>query len=203
VGKIEAVIFDLGGVILDIDSKREADRFAELGLEEYENIFTPTNMNDFFKRQEIGEVIEDNFYDGFRELTATDLSDEDIHEAWNLILTDFMPERMAFLEELAEKYPIYLFSNTNDIHTREFKKRCLDQTGRELDSYFTQAFYSQELGLRKPEPAAFQKVLELTDLAAETTVFIDDNADNIAGAASVGLQTIHLTDGKTILDLEF
>jgi putative hydrolase of the HAD superfamily len=199
--KVNAIIFDLGGVIMDIDSKREADRFAELGIKDYQSIFTPTNMNEFFQRQEIGEILEDNFYDGFRELTGSSLSDNDIEETWDLILTDFKPERMEFLDELSKKYPIYLFSNTNDIHTKRFMQMCLEQFGRPLLSYFTEVFYSQEVGMRKPNPEAFKKVLELAGLDAETTIFVDDVEANIEGAKTAGLQTVHLVAPRTILDL--
>jgi putative hydrolase of the HAD superfamily len=200
-GKITAIIFDLGGVVMDIDHKREADRFAELGIKDYLSIFSPTNMNEFFQRQEIGEILEDKFYDGFRELTATSLSDKNIEEAWNLILTDFKPERMAFLDELSKNYPVYLFSNTNDIHTKRFKEMCLEQFGRPLSSFFTEVYYSQEVGMRKPNPEAFKKVLELAGLEAETTIFVDDVEANIEGAKAAGLQAVHLVAPRTILDL--
>lgn len=200
---VKAIIFDLGGVVLDIDSERENQRFAELGIENYRKFFTPANMNVFFQKQEVGEVLEDQFYDGFRQLTGSSLSDRDIKETWNLILTDFNSARMAYLEKLRQRFPIYLFSNTNDIHTRRFEALCLEQMGKPLSDYFEQLYYSQEIHMRKPNPQAFQKVLDLSGLKAEETVFIDDNADNVAGAKSVGLQTIHLVAPTTILDLTF
>ncbi|HEY0222143.1 MAG TPA: HAD family phosphatase [Lactovum miscens] len=201
--EIKAIIFDLGGVIIDLDQESEIRYFVEQGIPDYENIFSQKNMTNFFKEQEVGDISEPEFYEGFRKLTNVRLSDEKIEEGWNKILTDFLSERIMYLEELSKRYPIYLFSNTNTIHTREFEKRCLGQFGRPLSSYFRELFYSQELGLRKPEREAFIKVIELAGLDVKTTVFIDDNRDNIEGTISVGLQTMHLTSPTTILDLKF
>lgn len=200
---IKAILFDLGGVIMDLDHASQTQYFAEKGVLNYASLFSAKNMDDFFKRQEVGDLSEAEFYEGFRQLTKIDLTDEVIREGWNKILTDFLPERFSYLEKLAEKYPLYLFSNTNSIHSREFEKRCLDQLDRPLSSYFRKLFYSQEVGLRKPDALAFRKVLELAGLEAKNTVFVDDNADNIAGAKSVGLQTVHLALPTTILDLKF
>ncbi|GAB2025973.1 HAD family phosphatase [Lactovum odontotermitis] len=198
---VKAIIFDLGGVIMDLAPERQKARFEALGIRDFKSLFTPANMNDFFEKQEIGKVTEDTFYDGFRELTGSDLSDGEIEEAWDLILTDFKPERMDFLEKLGKQYPIYLFSNTNDVHTKRYEAMVLEQFGRPLSSYFTEVFYSQNIGLRKPSPEAFKKVLEMAGLEAETTIFVDDSAPNIAGAKSIGLQTVHLVAPRTILDL--
>lgn len=84
-----------------------------------------------------------------------------------------------------------------------FEALCLKQMGKPLSHYFKKLFYSQELGLRKPAPEAFEKVLDQAGIKAEETLFIDDNADNIQGAASVGLHTYHLVSPETLLDLEF
>ena len=199
---VKNIILDLGGGILDFDFERMAHQFHKLGIPEFEDYFTLKKQADFFEALELGRITPDVFCERLREEAKVDVENEAIEKAWNLILKDFIPERMDFLERISEKYNIFLFSNTNSIHAKCFEKRCIEQTGRTLDSYFKQVFYSHSLHLRKPDPVAFEDILERSGLQASETLFIDDNAANIAGAHKVGLQTIHLQKPQTILDLE-
>ncbi|MDR0298286.1 MAG: HAD family phosphatase [Streptococcaceae bacterium] len=197
--KTEAIIFDLGGVILDLGFEAMLARFLELGVTQQQL----AGSRFFDEGFETGLVSADDCFSSLRALSGHDLSAREMTDAWNLMITDFVPERMAVLETLAKKVPIYLFSNTNAIHATYFKPLCEQQMGKPFENYFTKAFYSHELGLRKPYPEAFKKVLALSELTAKNTLFIDDNANNIKGAARTGLQTLHLSAPTTLLDLEF
>lgn len=199
---VKNIIFDLGGVILDLDFERMMQQFYKLGIPDFEDYFTLKKQVDFFEALELGLITPEGFCDRLREEAKVDVDNEAIEEAWNLILKDFSSERMNYLERISEKYNIFLFSNTNSIHAKCFEKRCLEQTGRTLESYFKQVFYSHSLHLRKPDMVAFKEVLERSGLQAAETLFIDDNLANIVGAQKVGLQTIHLQKPQTILDLE-
>lgn len=199
---VKNIIFDLGGVILDLDFERMTQQFYKLGIPDFEDYFTLKKQVDFFEALELGLITPEGFCDRLREEAKVDVDNEAIEEAWNLILKDFSSERMNYLERISEKYNIFLFSNTNSIHAKCFEKRCLEQTGRTLESYFKQVFYSNSLHLRKPDMVAFKEVLERSGLQAAETLFIDDNLANIVGAQKVGLQTIHLQKPQTILDLE-
>lgn len=199
---VKNIIFDLGGVILDLDFERMTQQFYKLGIPDFEDYFTLKKQADFFEALELGLITPEGFCDRLREEAKVDVDNEAIEEAWNLILKDFSSERMNYLERISEKYNIFLFSNTNSIHAKCFEKRCLEQTGRTLESYFKQVFYSHSLHLRKPDMVAFKEVLERSGLQAAETLFIDDNLANIVGAQKVGLQTIHLQKPQTILDLE-
>lgn len=199
---VKNIIFDLGGVILDLDFERMTQQFYKLGIPDFEDYFTLKKQVDFFEALELGLITPEGFCDRLREEAKVDVDNEAIEEAWNLILKDFSSERMNYLERISEKYNIFLFSNTNSIHAKCFEKRCLEQTGRTLESYFKQVFYSHSLHLRKPDMVVFKEVLERSGLQAAETLFIDDNLANIVGAQKVGLQTIHLQKPQTILDLE-
>lgn len=200
---INNIIFDLGGVILDLGFDKMVKRFEELGISNFEQYFNPKTANDLFYRQEIGEISDQEFFDGFRKLTSSNLTNSKIENAWNLMLTDFVPERMNVLDKLSEDYYVALFSNTNAIHARRFEENCLLDFDRSLTSYFHKIYYSHNLHLRKPDVEAFEKVLKLSHLRADETLFIDDNADNIAGAEAAGLRAYHLTNGEQITDLDF
>ena len=200
---MENIIFDLGGVILDVDFSATEQAFEDLGIENFSQYFTPLKQQALFEHLELGIVELDNFYQAFRELTHSQLTNQQIEEAWNQMITHFDSKRMALLEALAERYNIYLFSNTNAIHVKCFEARCQLEMGQPLSHYFREIYYSNKLYLRKPSVESFRKVLNLSGLKASDTLFIDDNIDNINGAQAAGLQTLHLQFPQTILDLEF
>lgn len=152
---------------------------------------------------ETGKNTPEEFYEGFRRESGTELSDEQIRDAWNAMLGPFPAERLEWLQEIGTRYNIYLFSNTNKIHYAAFQQIFRESTGSEnFDDYFIKAHYSHELGLRKPYPSSYTKLLEMEKLKPDETLFIDDTAKNIEGAKQAGLHTILLLPPKTVFDLD-
>ena len=100
---VKNIIFDLGGVILDLDFERMAHQFHKLGIPEFEDYFTLKKQADFFEALELGRITPDVFCERLREEAKVDVENEAIEKAWNLILKDFIPERMDFLERISEK----------------------------------------------------------------------------------------------------
>lgn len=202
--KPKNIIFDLGGVILNIDFKQTALAFAELGIGNFNEYYTLQTVTPLFEKLEVGAINPGNFYNEFRELAQlSSLTNEQIMQAWNALLLDFPPERIQWLKEIKNRYNIYLLSNTNQIHYNAFTEMYKQQIGNgEFDSLFVKAYYSYKMGLRKPSKEIFEAVLKDENLQATETVFIDDSEANILAAASVGLQTIHLPSPKTVLELD-
>lgn len=202
--KPKNIIFDLGGVILNIDFKQTALAFAELGIGNFNEYYTLHTVTPLFEKLEIGAIEPENFYNEFREVAQlSSLTNEQIMHAWNALLLDFPPERIQWLKEIKNRYNIYLLSNTNQIHYNAFTEIYKQQIGNgELDSLFIKAYYSYKMGLRKPSKEIFEAVLKGENLRADETVFIDDSETNILAAISVGLQTIYLPTPKTVLELD-
>jgi HAD superfamily hydrolase (TIGR01509 family) len=197
----KAIIFDLGGVLLDIDFKLSEKAFAELGVTNFSDFFNQFHSNDLFRRLETG-MEDDLFYDDLRTATGLSLSDEQIRDAWNALLLDFRPESVAVLPQLREKYELYLLSNTNEIHLQEFQRRYeVWRPGQVFDDLFDVAYYSHRIGHRKPNASAFEYVLQKHGLNAAETLFIDDSINNIEAAQQLGLQTIHLKAGMKVEEL--
>jgi putative hydrolase of the HAD superfamily len=200
--QIKNIIFDFGGVVLDIDFSATQKAFEDLGVTDFDRYFTQHHVNDLFERFEIGAISPEEFFDEFREKTNLPLTDLQIENAWNAMILHFSKERMNRLAEIGKRYNTYLFSNTNKIHTDAFDELCKKEIGKPLKSFFIKTWYSHEIGMRKPYPASFLALLEKENLRTEETLFIDDTVENIDGARLSGLQTIHLTPPKTILDLD-
>jgi putative hydrolase of the HAD superfamily len=199
---VKNIIFDLGGVLLNIDFSITEKAFLELGVNRFSEMFTQHHSNDLFVQLETGEISPEAFYEAFRKGTGTDLSDEDIKNAWNALLLDFRLPTLKWLETIKTRYRIFLFSNTNQIHHDAFIAAYKEITGNgDFDAFFEKAYYSQHLGMRKPNPEPFLHILQEQGLIANETLFIDDTIKNIETAQSLGLKTFHLQWPQTLPEL--
>ncbi|MCF0060363.1 HAD family phosphatase [Dyadobacter chenwenxiniae] len=200
--KIKNIIFDLGDVILNIDVPVASKSFAELSGREQAEILELFSKNALFRQFETGELDEAGFRNYVRKiLDFSDLSDEAIDTAWNSLLLDLPPERVELLQNLAKNYRLFLLSNTSSIHITQVNKILEASTGiKRLDDLFETVFLSYEMGLMKPDPKIYQKVLEQAGLEATETLFLDDNLANIEAASKLGIDTIHVQKPVTILE---
>lgn len=200
---IKNIIFDLGGVFMDIDFSRTEQAFVNLGVANFNELFTQHHASPLFEDLETGKVSPEEFYEFFRTEAKINLTDEQIKNAWNALLINFPAERLEWLEQIKQRYNIYLFSNTNQIHYDAFMDIFRNETGMEdFNQYFIKAYYSQTLGLSKPYKEAYLKIIEEQNLIAVETLFIDDTPKNITGAKEAGLQVILLSPPLTVLDLD-
>jgi glucose-1-phosphatase len=198
------IIFDLGGVLLDIDYQKTIIAFEKLGLKNFEAMFSQFKADDLFEKLETGHISETDFYVAVKERTKIELTNEEIDNAWNALILNFRPASLDFLEKLSANYKLFLLSNTNSIHLKYFKNLFMQQTGKPLlDVYFNKAWYSNEVGLRKPGTAIFEFVLQEENLKAGETLFIDDTLMNIETAQKLGFKTHHFlpTDKIECLNL--
>ncbi len=199
---IKNIIFDLGGIFLNIEYELTEKAFIDMGVTQFSEMYNQHHSNDLFELLETGSMSEEAFYDAFRLQSNTSLTNEQIKTGWNALLLDFPQERLEWLQKIRQKYNIYLFSNTNIIHYDAFiEKLKKENLCTNFNQLFIKAYYSHELGLRKPYVTSYLKILEEQNLLASETVFIDDTAKNIEGAHKAGMQTIHLVAPMTLLDL--
>jgi len=200
--EIKNIIFDLGGIFLNIDFSKTEKAFADLGVQ-FNDFYSQHHASEFFELLETGKISPEEFHDSFVEETGLHLSYEELKNAWTALLVDFPIERLQWLQEIGKRYKIFLFSNTNKIHYDVFTEMFHEQTGfKDFNKLFVKTYYSHEMGLRKPYPESYLYILNEQQLRPEETLFIDDTLKNIEGAKQVGLQTIHLVYPETVLDLK-
>ena len=191
--KIKNVIFDLGGVVLNIDPNAVASRLGEMGVD-VAQLFNNQHVKEILADFETGRIDTVAFRSAMRKHLGNILAnDDDFDAVWDAILLDFPNDRVEFLLELRKRYPIYLLSNTNRLHYDKFSSNFLARFGFPFDSLFRHAFYSFQMGLVKPDAEIFRAVIQQTAVNPEETLFIDDNAENTQSAARVGLQTLTVT----------
>jgi len=198
---IKNIIFDLGGVILNIDFARTETAFRLLGWDQFSNHINQFHITHLFEQYETGQIEDDAFVKGIQELIGKPVATDKIIAAWNALLVGFPPERIELLKQLKSRYRTFLLSNTNSIHHDEFQKRLFEEQGVYLEDLFERTYYSHRAKLRKPSASIFELVLKENNLQPSETLFVDDTALNFPEAARLGIQIYHLTPGTEITEM--
>ena len=192
---INTVIFDLGGVLFDIDYKYTQEAFQQLGATtDFHTVYSQQKQAGIFDEFEKGNISPAQFREGLRKWLPSNVKDKQIDNAWNALLIGFPPDKVELLNELKKKYNLFLLSNTNEIHL-PVVLNMIDtaHTPGQLGKLFIKEYYSCRMGLRKPEKMIYERVLTENKLDPSATLFVDDLIQNIEGAQTLGLQTLHCT----------
>ena len=200
---IKNIIFDLGGVFLNLDFARTHAAFRALGTHEFDDLWSPATQSALFENYEKGLIDTPGFRQGLRQhLHLADVADSALDQAWNAMLLDIPQERLDWLVRIGEQYRVFLLSNTNVMHLAHIHKHALPPKHRpRLADYFEHAYYSCDIHHRKPEPAAFTHVLQQQRLLAVATLFVDDLPINVQAAREVGLHARLMTPQMSLADV--
>jgi putative hydrolase of the HAD superfamily len=190
---IKNIIFDLGGVIINLSVEKTHQAFATLSGLPLQEVKDRVHQATFFHEYEKGLINDSEFRNHLRRSLQLDVDDSQLDHAWNAMLLDIPIERIQLLERIKKNYHLYLLSNTNNIHLQSFNRQVFDLTGfPSLDQYFHNAYYSHLIKMKKPDVEIFEYVLENNNLLATETIFLDDNTDNLDGATKAGIRTFHV-----------
>jgi len=185
---IKNLIFDLGGVILDIDYSAPIREFAKLGMHNLESIYSIAQPDPMYSLYETGKISTDEFMNYLQSRSPEGTSPEAILNAWNAILVGLPPHRIEILSQLKHRYRIYLLSNINELHIAGFENIYRKHfPNGSIHDVMDEVYYSCRIGKRKPEPESFLHIVHEHGLTLQETLFIDDSADNVKGALQVGL----------------
>ena len=198
---IHNIIFDFGGVIIDISHQRLEESFRKYGVENFDLLFNQALQSELFQEFEKGEITPVQFRKEIRKLTNLDVSDDNLDQLWNQIIGDYPPQRIELLQRIKVNYKLFLFSNTNIIHYYYYIKKFKQEFGFDFHSLFNNTFWSFKMGKRKPDLDSFSEIMLMESLNPEETLFIDDSMQNIVAAKQLDLKTIYLESGLDITDL--
>ncbi len=203
--QLKNIIFDLGGVLLNIDYNKTEQAFKELGFDNFEEMYSQFTADELFANLETGKISNDDFYDKLTKEAKRNVTKEEIAGAWNKMLLTWRKESLAFIAKLNSKYKIYLLSNTNAIHLEAFNEILRKETGESegIDKLFAKAYYSHKVNFRKPNDDIFNFVAKDADLKPEETLFIDDSRNNIEAAKKLGFKTHLLLADEKIEELNY
>ncbi len=200
---IKNVIFDLGGVVMNLDFNKTFKTFENLSGKDFSRIFSKSKQFEFVSAYETGKISSGTFRDKIREALEIEVDDQTIDQAWNAMLLDFPLENIEYVKSVHLQKRTFILSNTNDIHKRKAEKILAETLpGFTWEDMSEKAYFSHIMGDRKPNESIFRTVLEGNNLSAKETLFVDDSPQHIEGAKKVGIHAIHLTNGITIRDLK-
>ncbi|MFZ4800352.1 MAG: HAD family hydrolase [Bacteroidia bacterium] len=184
--KYKAIIFDLGGVIVNLDQDRTIRSFKRLNIDlEEVNEKLPV-----FKQYETGKVNTETFIQTIKSELKGNASNIEISTAWNKMILDVPIDRIEVLKELRKHYKLYILSNTNELHIQEFNKLFeIDHPNENWEDLFDKIYYSHQIGLRKPNEEAWQLILDENKIQASETIFIDDTSMHFKAANSIGIKS--------------
>jgi putative hydrolase of the HAD superfamily len=186
-GPADALLFDLGRVVLDIDFNKAIACWADHAGSTPAQLAERFSRGEIYHRHETGEISDAEFFAGLRNTLGIGISDAQFLEGWNAIFAGEIPGIAPLLARAAKRLPLYAFSNTNSAHVEHFSVAYAGVLG-----HFREMFLSSAIGLRKPEAAAFDHVVKAIGVPAERIVFFDDLAENIEGARKRGLTAVHV-----------
>ncbi len=196
---ITTIIFDFGGVIINLDLPQCIQNFKNMGVPDVEKYLSNFGQSGFFLQWEKGEISIPEFRNEIRKIAEVNLTDEQIDRAWCSFLTNIPEHRIELLKQLRQRYKLLLLSNSNPLHIEvsaagEFKKY-----NSEISDFFDCCYFSYKIGLTKPDEEIFRYLLKDAGLKPEECFFIDDGKKNIETAAKMGFKT-HLTQQGDNLD---
>ena len=199
--KIRNIVFDLGGVLVDLDFKAAINGLQKAGFANVKEQLQAFDREGIFQKFELGEISADEFRSAIRENSTVSLTDEEVDGLWNAMLLEVPREKLELILHLRGKYMVYLLSNTNSIHWDYVCKNAFNYRGFRVNDYFEETFLSFEMHLAKPDKAIFEKVLEEANLLPEETLFIDDSEANCKAASELGIHTHHYHIGEDLKEL--
>ena len=191
----DALLFDLGRVVIDIDLTKVLACWAGYAGCEPSDIATRYAVDEVYFDHERGKVSDEAFFDNLRRRLGISITDEQFLEGWNSIFAGEMDGIVPLLKRASKHLPLYAFSNTNRAHVASFTKNYA-----EVLKHFREVYLSSTIGLRKPDAEAFDHVVGAMGVPASRIVFFDDLAENIKGAQACGLKAVHVTSSADVAD---
>jgi glucose-1-phosphatase len=201
ISNVKNIIFDLGGVILNLDIPATSKALVALA-DNSPNKLEGLKTDLSYLQLEVGEINKLQFCDTVRKYYSNSPSNDDIISAWNAMILDIPGERLELLKNLKGRYRTFLFSNTNEIHLECYNSYLKKNYGvDDLQPYFEKVFYSHKMKLRKPFRESFEYILNDRQIIPEETLFVDDTLENIDAAAKLGLLVFHCQPPEGIFKL--
>lgn len=200
--RLKNLIFDIGNVIVDIDYMTTVAEFQKLSTVNFSQIVSYSKQHHIFEQFETGKVTAQQFRNELKQFLKPGVTDEEINHAWNAILIHYPESKIALLRELKNRYHTFALSNINEIHVATIDRVAREKFGaHSFGEFFHTAYYSNEVGYRKPDREIYEYVLDKENLQAAETFFVDDKEENVETAQQLGLQAYQLTHPDKLVEL--
>ena len=192
-GELRAILFDLGGVVIDIDFKRAFQIWAALASVDASDLEKRFNFDEAYEQHETGDLQSSAYFNALGESLNVSLSEDDLVAGWNDIYLGTIPGMVKLLATASQRFPLYAFTNSNPTHQSVWSVRF----AAELSAFKT-IYVSSELGVRKPDPRSFSLVAEQMGVQASEVLFFDDSVENVDGAVSAGMRGVVVESTRAV-----
>ena len=188
---ITTIVFDLGGVVFDIDKNNAIARFEEIGFDQAAQWLDAYEQKGIFGDVEAGRIDAEEFRAALCRLAGKDFTIEQCMYAWQGYYVGLPEGNLYAIMQLRRSgYRVCLLSNTNPFMMAWARSGAFDGKGNALQHYFDALYLSYEMKVMKPDARIFEMMLEAEGVKAENTIFIDDGPRNVAAAAALGMHTL-------------
>ncbi|MDR1258776.1 MAG: HAD family phosphatase [Tannerellaceae bacterium] len=186
---IKNIVFDLGGVIIDLDIMRSIQRFENIGVKNVREILDPYEQRGIFLELERGQTDLPAFCLALSRYAGKNLTIEEVRHAWMGFVVDVPQYKLDYILELRKTHRVYLLSNTNPVIFEWAQTDAFSAAGLPISHYFDAMYVSYKIGATKPDPRIFEYMLNDSGMTASETLFVDDGAQNVAVGGSFGMLT--------------
>ncbi|MGE0568693.1 MAG: HAD family hydrolase [Bacteroidia bacterium] len=198
---IKSIIFDLGGVIINLDMQRTIDAFERLGCKNFNQMYSQLSQSELFDKFDKGQIGEMDFFSKIISWFNLEAGVAELVKVWNEMLLDFPQHRLDKLKSLKKDYRTFLLSNTNETHIESFESILEKENGyKNLSEFFERDYYSCRMNMRKPELEIFNSVLNENALDPQETIFIDDTIIHVEAAKKCGIKAFLLPKGEEVFE---
>lgn len=194
--QIKNIVFDFGGVIVNISRDAAVKKFIEIGVANADELLDAYHQKGAFLQVEDGTINAEEFRVILSELAGKELTFEQVKEGWLGFMLDVPQCRLDYLLELRKKYKLYILSNTNSFIMSWARSNDFTVAGRPLDDYFDKIYTSYELKSVKPDKTIFEYMINDAGLLPVETLFVDDGPANIKMAKELGMMTFQPINGE-------
>lgn len=194
--QIKNIVFDFGGVIINISRESAVKKFVEIGVANADDLLDAYHQKGIFLEVEDGRITAEEFRKELSAVAGKELTYEQVQEGWLGFMTDVPLYRLDYLLELRKKYKLYILSNTNPFVMNWARSADFTSARKPLDDYFDKIYASYEMKQVKPARAIFESMIQDAGLDPEETLFVDDGSANIKMAQELGMKTLQPINGE-------
>lgn len=200
---ITTIVFDLGGVIIDLDKGRCIESFKRLGYENIEEKLSNFRQTGEFLELEEGRIDVATWRQKVRTELNEGVTDQEIDTAFNDFLVGIPLKKLQMLRSLRKKYRVAMLSNTNALMFETKIPQLFKVEGLEMEEYFDIMFLSYKMNMSKPSSDIYTTMLQELNCNPSEVLFLDDGLANIDAAKALGINTMHIepyTDFCNLID---
>ena len=197
----DAILFDLGGVLIDIDYHKTITAFESLGMADFKSAYSQADQGQLFDDFETGQISAQRFINQLLPHLYRNTTPNQVAHAWNAMILGVPMEKITLLSGLKKTFPLYLLSNTNELHIPVVRREWAKVSPEPMEFFFDEVFLSHEIGMRKPAQETFRFVCEKINIHPSRLFFVDDSIQHINGALEAGLQAFHLKESLELYQI--